>query len=72
MMGKPKKENQVKRKDPLKKKFFFGEEIVVVNIGIKPFYEDLKRQDVKVVQVDWKPPAGGDEELTALLDEILE
>jgi len=27
-----------------KRKSFFGEELVVVNIGIKPFYEDLKKQ----------------------------
>jgi len=26
-----------------KRKSFFGEELVVVNIGIKPFYEDLKK-----------------------------
>jgi hypothetical protein len=25
-----------------KKRPFFGKEFVVVNIGIKPFYEDLK------------------------------
>jgi len=50
---------------------FFGEELVVVNIGIKPFYEDLKTQKVKVAHVDWEPPAGGDEEMVALLDKIL-
>ncbi len=50
---------------------FFGKELVVVNIGIKPFYDDLKDQNVKVVQVEWEPPAGGDQELIALLDKIL-
>ncbi len=60
-----------KRADPSKKRRpFFGEELVVVNIGIKPFYEDLKSENVKVAHVDWEPPAGGDEEMVALLDKI--
>ena len=54
-----------------KRKSFFGEELVVVNIGIKPFYEDLKKQNVKVAHVYWEPPAGGDEEMVSLLDKIL-
>ena len=54
-----------------KKKPFFGEELVVVNIGIKPFYEDLKKLNVKVYHVDWEQPAGGDEEVAALLDKVL-
>jgi FdrA protein len=53
------------------KKPFFGKELVVVNIGIKPFYEDLKKLNVKVAHVDWEPPAGGDEEVATLLDKIL-
>lgn len=54
-----------------RRKSFFGEELVVVNIGIKPFYEDLKKQNIKVAHVDWKPPADGDAEVAALLDKIL-
>jgi FdrA protein len=50
---------------------YFGKELVVVNIGIRPFYEDLKKLNVKVSHVDWEPPAGGDQEVTALLDKIL-
>jgi len=50
---------------------FFGDDLVVVNVGIKPFYEDLKGLNVKVTHVDWEPPAGGDEDLVALLDKIL-
>jgi FdrA protein len=49
----------------------FGKDLVVVNIGIRPFYEDLKKLNVKVSHVDWEPPAGGDQEVTALLDKIL-
>lgn len=50
---------------------FFGEELVVVTVGIRLFYEELKNQGIKVSHVDWQPPAGGDEELASLLDKLL-
>jgi hypothetical protein len=43
---------------PSKRKPFFGKELVVVNIGIRPFYDDLRKQNVKVAHVDWEPPPG--------------
>jgi hypothetical protein len=45
--------------------------IIVINVGLKDFAENLERQDVEVVQVDWSPPAGGDQELIELLDDLL-
>jgi len=45
--------------------------IVAINLGLKMFAESLERQSVEVVQVDWTPPAGGDEELADLLDKLL-
>ncbi len=30
--------------------------VKVVNFGMESFLNDLKAQDVKIVQVDWKPP----------------
>lgn len=47
-----------------------SEELKVVNIGISTFAEDLENQGAKVVRVDWKPPAGGDEELLDILDRL--
>ncbi|MGD8555169.1 MAG: hypothetical protein PVJ32_07015 [Anaerolineales bacterium] len=44
---------------------------VVVNIGIVEFAESLEEQGAEVVHVDWKPPAGGDEELAELLDKLI-
>ena len=38
----------------------------VINIGLKGFYEDLKKQGVEVVHVDWKPPLGGRKSLELL------
>ena len=46
--------------------------IEVVNIGLPLFAEALTAQDIPVVQVDWTPPAGGDERLIELLDLLSE
>lgn len=39
----------------------------VVNIGLESFAEDLRAQNVRVIQLDWRPPAGGDARLASLL-----
>src|SRR5215212_9065233 len=39
----------------------------VVNVGLELFAEELRRQQVPVVQVDWQPPASGDARLAAVL-----
>ena len=44
----------------------------VINIGIKTFAEDLEKQGIDVVHVDWRPPAGGDVEILKLLDKLEE
>ena len=46
------------------------EPVVVVNIGLEGFANELAAQGVKVVQLDWKPPAGGDAKLAALLAKL--
>lgn len=48
-----------------------NEPIVVINLGLKKFSENLEVQEVEVVQVDWTPPAGGDKEMIDLLDRLL-
>ena len=45
--------------------------LVVINLGVKTFSENLEGQGAEVVQVDWTPPAGGDEAMLDLLDELL-
>ena len=42
----------------------------VVNVGLKGFADDLQRQGVPVVHVDWAPPAGGNAKLAALLSKL--
>ncbi len=45
--------------------------LIVINLGLKEFADNLQEQGVKVVQVDWTPPAGGDKDMLDLLDKLL-
>ncbi len=42
----------------------------VINIGLSFFADDLKKQDVEMVDLDWYPPARGDIELAKLLAKL--
>lgn len=42
-----------------------------INIGVQDFAESLQVQGAEVVRVNWSPPAGGDPEMMALLDQLL-
>lgn len=46
-------------------------DLIVINIGLSGFAESLKEQNVEVVHVNWIPPAGGDQELIDLLENLL-
>jgi hypothetical protein len=48
----------------------FREPLRVINIGLEVFAEDLQREGVEVLQVDWRPPSGGDAKLLALLADL--
>jgi len=48
----------------------FTQELRIVNVGLTLFAEALRRQSVKSVSVDWRPPAGGDPELASLLEKL--
>lgn len=52
------------------KEKLFHKELKVINIGIEMFADDLERQDVDVVHVDWQPPAGGDLDMLKLLEKL--
>lgn len=45
-------------------------EFAAINVGLESFTESLKIQDASVVQVDWKPAAGGNADLAALLEKM--
>lgn len=44
---------------------------VFLNLGVRDFAESLRAAGYDVVQVDWSPPAGGDLQVAALLDDLL-
>ena len=44
---------------------------VAINLGLMDFAGCLEIQGIEVIQVNWAPPAGGDPELMAILDELL-
>ncbi|HTP11278.1 MAG TPA: acyl-CoA synthetase FdrA [Anaerolineae bacterium] len=41
--------------------------LTAINVGLESFYFSLKAQGATVIQVDWRPPAGGNEKMAALL-----
>ena len=45
--------------------------IIVINVGLSQFARSFEEQKIEVVQVDWTPPAGGDQEMIDLLDQLL-
>jgi hypothetical protein len=49
----------------------FKKELKVINVGLLSFKESLEQTGFKVIQVDWKPPAGGDEEALEALKKLM-
>jgi hypothetical protein len=48
----------------------FDEELVVINMGLDAFGDNLKKEQVKVLSMNWKPPAGGNKKLISLLEKL--
>ena len=42
-----------------------------INVGVEDFAESLEAQGTEVVHVSWSPPSGGDQEIIAILNQIL-
>ncbi len=45
-------------------------DFAAINVGLESFTESLKAQEAGVIQVDWKPAAGGNADLAALLEKM--
>ncbi len=41
-----------------------------INVGLESFYASLVGQGARAIHVDWRPPAGGDERLQAILERM--
>jgi FdrA protein len=48
----------------------FGQSLRVINLGLDLFALELHAAGVQVVHVDWRPPAGADPHLAALLERL--
>ena len=44
--------------------------LAAINVGLESFTSSLKSQDAEAVQVDWRPPAGGNEKLMGILERM--
>ena len=44
--------------------------LAAINVGLESFTDSLMAQGAPVIQVDWQPPAGGDERLMAILERM--
>ncbi len=44
--------------------------VATINIGIELLFESLRSQGAPAVQIDWRPPAGGDAALASLLERM--
>jgi FdrA protein len=41
--------------------------VAAINVGLETFSDSLVAQGASAIQIDWKPPAGGDEKLAGIL-----
>ncbi len=48
----------------------FSRGLRVINLGLSSFAETLRERGTPVIDLDWRPPAGGDAELADLLDRL--
>lgn len=44
--------------------------LAAINVGLESFAESLTEQGAPAIQVDWRPPASGDEKLMAILERM--
>jgi len=44
--------------------------LAAINVGLESFYDSLISQGAQAVHVEWRPPAGGNERLAALLQKM--
>lgn len=49
-----------------------NKQLRVVNLGLEIFADELKKQNVTVTHVSWRPPAGGKPHLLEILEKLEE
>lgn len=48
----------------------FTKPLIIINMGLETFYQDLKTQQVDCIHVNWSPKAGGDPKMLSLLNKL--
>lgn len=48
----------------------FKHDLVVINMGLESFAENLRMEKVRVLQMGWKPPARSNKRLISLLERL--
>lgn len=51
---------------------FDKEEIKVINLGLESFNDAVNSQGAHSVQIDWRPPAGGNMRLIEIIERLKE
>jgi FdrA protein len=44
--------------------------LAAINLGLESFAESVRAQEAQAIHVDWKPAAGGNERLAAILERM--
>jgi FdrA protein len=58
------------RASPFNPVNLIGKPLRILSMGLQGFAQSLKDQNVRVVHMGWRPPAGGDKRLIATLDRL--
>lgn len=48
----------------------FHSDLIVVNVGTRIFGDAVEKQGCEVIQVDWRPVAGGDKKYQDILKDL--
>lgn len=48
----------------------FKKDLAVINMGLPSFADNLKKENTRVIHLNWRPPAGGNAELADLLKRL--
>lgn len=56
--------------DTAKIQELFHSELVVINVGARIFGDAVEKQGCEVLQVDWRPPFGGDKKMASILEDL--
>jgi hypothetical protein len=49
----------------------FHKKLKVINIGLEAFKDSLKKENIEVIQIDWRPPTVTDSKTLDALNKLL-